>query len=125
MQEKLKSLLADDTVYMGLLVVLVAVVSFGLGRHSIEGKVASAQPAGVVFSEAVNEASSEGVAKAASPEKPEVKLVASKSGTKYHLLNCPGAGQIKEVNKLFFNSTAEAEAAGYSPASNCPGLKDI
>jgi len=50
------------------------------------------------------------------------KYVASKSGTKYHFLTCPGAKQIKEDNKIYFNSTAEAESAGYTPASNCPGL---
>jgi methylphosphotriester-DNA--protein-cysteine methyltransferase len=49
-------------------------------------------------------------------------VVASKSGTKYHLPTCPGAKQIKSTNLITFNSKQEAEAAGYTPASNCPGL---
>lgn len=48
--------------------------------------------------------------------------VASKNGTKYHLPSCAGAKQIQEENKIIFNSKAEAEAAGYTPASNCKGI---
>lgn len=50
-------------------------------------------------------------------------LVASKNGTKYHFPWCPGASQIAEKNKIWFNSYAEAQKAGYTLASNCPGLK--
>jgi len=50
------------------------------------------------------------------------KLVASKNGTKYHLPDCPGAGRITEVNKIWFGSEEEARKAGYTPASNCKGL---
>ncbi|KKW30802.1 MAG: hypothetical protein UY75_C0023G0006, partial [Parcubacteria group bacterium GW2011_GWC2_52_8c] len=34
-------------------------------------------------------------------------LVASKSGSAYHLLNCPGAKQIKEENKVYFATEGE------------------
>jgi hypothetical protein len=51
------------------------------------------------------------------------QVVASKNGTKYHLPTCPGAKQISDKNKITFNSAEEARAAGYSPASNCKGLK--
>ena len=50
-------------------------------------------------------------------------VVASKSGTKYHLPTCSGAKSIKPDNLITFASIAEAEAAGYTPAANCPGLK--
>lgn len=50
-------------------------------------------------------------------------VVASRNGTKYHLPSCPGAKQIKPENKITFSSPQEAEAAGYEPANNCPGLK--
>ncbi len=53
----------------------------------------------------------------------EGSVVASKSGTKYHLPDCPGAKQIKESNKISFASVSAARAAGYTPAANCPGLK--
>ncbi len=48
--------------------------------------------------------------------------VASKSGTKYHLPWCSGAQRIKEENKVWFKTKAEAEAAGYTPAANCKGI---
>lgn len=50
-------------------------------------------------------------------------VVASKSGTRYHLPSCPGAKSISKKNKITFSSIAEAEAAGYKPALNCKGLK--
>ena len=52
----------------------------------------------------------------------EGKYVASKSGTKYHLPWCGGAKQIKEANKIWFDTKEEAEAAGYTPATNCKGI---
>lgn len=48
--------------------------------------------------------------------------VASKTGTKYHLPWCSGAARIKEENKVWFTSKADAEAAGYEPALNCKGI---
>ena len=50
-------------------------------------------------------------------------VVASKSGKKYHYPWCSGAKQIAEKNKIIFNSIEEARDAGYTPASNCKGLK--
>ena len=48
--------------------------------------------------------------------------VASKSGTKYYLPTCSGVGRIKEENKVWYATKADAEAAGLTPATNCPGL---
>lgn len=48
--------------------------------------------------------------------------VASKSGIKYHLPSCSGAKRIKEENKVWFDTKEQAAAAGYTPASNCPGI---
>jgi hypothetical protein len=53
----------------------------------------------------------------------EKAFVASKTGKKYHLTTCPGAKQIAEKNKIWFSSAVEAQKLGYSPATNCPGLK--
>ncbi|MHB8651805.1 MAG: hypothetical protein ACYC8S_01585 [Minisyncoccota bacterium] len=49
-------------------------------------------------------------------------VVASKTGTKYHLPGCAGAQKISETNKVWFASRADAEIAGYTPAANCKGL---
>ncbi len=47
--------------------------------------------------------------------------VASKNGTKYYLTSCSGANRIKDENKIWFNSTSEAESAGYSKSTTCKG----
>lgn len=52
----------------------------------------------------------------------EGMYVASKSGTKYYLPSCSGAKRIKEANRIWFATKEEAEAAGLTPAVNCPGL---
>lgn len=126
MSKKLKSLLVDDTFFTAILVLLVAVVSFGLGRQSVlvgDGVDQSgpADPAGVLFSDAPK--------RTAVIEKPvsssnaaQAMVVGSRSGTKYHLPNCPGAAKIKDENKVVFESVELAKAAGYTPAANCPGL---
>lgn len=51
------------------------------------------------------------------------KVVGSKNGTKYHYPWCAGAKQISAKNLITFNSIEEARAKGYTPASNCKGLK--
>ncbi|MDP2815680.1 MAG: Ada metal-binding domain-containing protein [Rectinemataceae bacterium] len=48
--------------------------------------------------------------------------MASKNGTKYYLPTCGSAKRIKAENIVWFQTKAEAEAAGYGPAANCPGL---
>jgi hypothetical protein len=121
MYKKLKSFIADEAFFTSLLLILVASVSFGLGRQSVVEVVQSnvkAPQAGVIFTELPETQSITELIK--SPD--QVQIVASKSGTKYHLLNCPGASRIKEENKLYFNSIMSAKAAGYMPAANCPDL---
>jgi hypothetical protein len=50
------------------------------------------------------------------------QYVASKNSNKFHLPTCPGAKQISEANKIWFQTKAEAIAKGYIPASNCNGI---
>ena len=50
-------------------------------------------------------------------------IVASKNGTKYYLVTCPGASRISTANKIFFATSSEAQKVGLSPASACRGLK--
>ena len=54
--------------------------------------------------------------------KAQGKYVGSRSGRAYHYPWCSGARRIKEANKIWFQSKEEAEAKGYKPAGNCPGL---
>ncbi len=113
-------------VWLGFLL-LTNLLAFGLGRLTI--LVGESEPITVDYQPQVMASQVAQVAPATTQEKPKVslgkvtQLVASKSGTKYHLPNCPGAKQIKESNKIFFASVEEAIRAGYTPAANCPGLK--
>lgn len=130
MYDKIKPLLKDDALFYGILVVLIAICSFGLGRWSVSTQSAKIAllPATVSYSMAtsskkIDAASSTAVpTNTPSPQTGKEKYVASVNGTKYHLLTCPGASEIKEENKIYFATKAEAEAAGYTPAANCKGI---
>jgi hypothetical protein len=120
MHEKLKSLLVNDTLFISILLLLVGVISFGLGRQSVvEGGPAPTAPATIIFSDVPLTPNSDSLA----PDTAALTVVASRSGTKYHLPSCPGAAQIKAENIVYFDSIPLAEAAGYTPAANCPGLQ--
>ncbi|MFM2381669.1 MAG: hypothetical protein RLZZ76_436 [Candidatus Parcubacteria bacterium] len=130
MFNNIKRLLADDSFYFGVLIVLASITSFGLGRWSIHdlADAKSTEPVELQALLPVNlvgpqqQISSSTVVTPPVVPKVEKKYVASKKGTKYHLLWCSGAKTIKEENKLYFGSKEEAEKAGYGPASNCKGI---
>jgi len=118
--EMLASRKATD-VGVVLAVVLLGLMSFGLGRLSVleDRKVP------VMLCSAVEQAMTPvpNVAEAAPQQTAQQSgYVASKNGTAYHFPWCSGAQRIKEENKVWFASKAEAEAAGYRPASTCKGL---
>lgn len=103
-----------------LIIVLVGLCAFGLGRLSGVGEGGprliinvpeSASAAAVGFSSTQPAAEESGKG-----------IVASKSGSKYYLSTCSGASRIKPENKVWFENVAEARAAGYEPAANCEGL---
>lgn len=134
MYSKIKSVLANDAVFYSLVIIGVAVTSFGLGRLSVPSLKAApaalnvSQSAGVLRpvlapTSTVSTSAATATASAATRRESEQTLVASKSGSKYHFTWCPGAKQIKETNKIYFDTPAAARAAGYTPAANCPGLE--
>jgi hypothetical protein len=117
---------------MIMLIFVVALGSFGLGRLSkIED---SRVPVAIEYdsfdvTEATSSSSlqqnmvdSHGNATTPPDQTITGKYVASKGGTKYHLPWCSGAQRISENNKIWFNSKVDAEKAGYQPASNCKGI---
>lgn len=128
---KIKSWFSENQrdLYLSLFVFLLAAASFGLGRLSAiwpakepirieepkdEGQMTKAPTADEALQPLP---SSFGLRPPATGN-----FVASKNGSSYHLPDCPGAKQIKEENKVWFRTEAEAKAAGYKPAANCPGL---
>ena len=119
---------------IGAIIILVGIGSFGLGRLSLilpkkepitittwgnpleEGKGAPESQNGAVKGES-NAAGSSAVDPIT-----QGKYVSSRKGTSYHFPWCPGAKQIKEENKIYFDTKEAAEKAGYKPAGNCEGL---
>ena len=109
---------------LALIVVLVGISGFGLGRRS----GAQLEPSEVVISDnqIFFRATAAGIIESPGGEEKSVStesVVASKNGTKYHYPWCGSANRIKEENKISFSSIEKARAAGYNPAANCEGLK--
>ena len=131
MLEKLKFFLGNDSIFYAALLVLIAGASFGLGRQSVMSpkNVNNTEKQGGIEVLAPIPQLPAAVASSAPANVPEAPalgamvVVGSKSGTKYHLPECSGSKRIKPENLITFDSIAKAEAAGYTPAANCPGLK--
>ncbi len=125
MSEKFKQFLGEDGVFYTLLIILIAIASFGLGRMSVERDL---EPLNTQTNNQALTALPSLEVEVKAPEvkgsemKAGTKVIASRSGTKYHLPDCAGAKQIKPENRIEFESIEAAKAAGYSPAANCPGL---
>ena len=124
-----------DVIFIVAVLVLVAGVSFGLGRLSaLTSDTPEVKFENILGSNGTS--TNQGAAIVTANEKPAAvsestvektiapggQYVASKKGAKYHLPWCAGAKQISEENKIWFASKADAEKAGYTPASNCKGI---
>ena len=118
MFNNIKRLLEDDLFFYTVLIVVVSILSFGLGRWSMQEVTAPLQPAVTMTTQSAKVGESL-LQNTQNTARTTTQFVASKNGTKYHLLTCPGAKQMKEENKVYFNSVKEATAAGYTPAANC------
>ena len=116
MHKNIKQMLSDDVYFYTALVILVSVLSFGLGRMSLPDASVTHEPQVVLQEQSASAAVSLPVEQSVDVAQ---QLVASKKGTKYHLLTCPGAKQMNDDNKIYFASEAEAKAAGYTKAGNC------
>ena len=122
--EKIKQFLESDRgkdILTILIVVLVGLGSFELGRISQE-----AQSSGIKIEYPNQEASvlgaeaSEVVTNENHLTSPAGKAYfASSRGSKYYSIGCSGGKTLKEENKIYFATAAEAERAGYELSSTC------
>lgn len=133
--ERIKGWIHEDRgdVFLFFSIVLISLISFGLGRLSViwqphapiqvtkDGVKAAISAKKEVSAEAKGESQAQELE--AISETPG-SVVASKNGSSYHLPTCSGAKNIKPENIIKFNSAAEARAAGYKPAGNCPALTE-
>ena len=116
----------EPRIFIVGLIILAGLGGFIAGRFSAleaDGAPAKSMSAGAINA-TINQTSSQDIEII---EDASIKtggaVVASKSGTKYHLPWCSGASTIKEENKIWFDSYEEARKAGYTPAGNCKGLE--
>lgn len=114
--------------FVPAIIVLVAIIAFALGR--ISGLQDKKMPVRVISNNSLlapllqqERETGQTAAVGASMVGNSEQVVASKNGTKYHYPWCAGAKQISDQNKVTFNSIEEAQAKGYTPATNCKGLK--
>ena len=135
---KFKRLGLRTDIVLILIIVVSTVLSFVLGRMSVQGSISKTpntptQTATVTagadsLSEINNQSQIKNTQTNVQEQTviPSVNIqgayVASKSGTKYHLPWCGSAKQIKEENKIWFATKEEAEKAGYTPSANCKGI---
>ena len=110
---RVKALGADMVHEWGLVLIvfLVAMASFGLGRLSA---LVDARPP-ISVTQAPVAASQQAMALGA-------LLVAARSGSVYYYPWCAGVSRILPQNQRWFQSEEAARKAGYAPAKNCKGL---
>jgi hypothetical protein len=102
------------SLFVSLCLLLVGFGAFGLGRLSIDVRI----PVSVTSPHGLTATGALSLSENSTSLSEEI--VASKKGTKYHYLWCPGAKTIAEENKITFKTKEEAEKAGYTKAANCP-----
>lgn len=128
MREKFKSWLLNDQLFYGLVVILIGIASFGLGRASsfetaqIEPVIQMIEPITLTANAVATNPST--AAQGSSPQAIDSQkpFLASKNGTRYYLSSCSGAKRIKSENIIYFSTREAAESAGYTKAINCAGL---
>ncbi len=116
-----------DDLFLGLIIILVAFGSFGLGRLSkIQGskapvRIENALEAASVPTTQKPAGSNQGASVIGATTASD-QLVGSKNGTKYYFPWCSGVKNINPENLIHFTSKSEAEARGYTPSATCKGL---
>ncbi|HXK36473.1 MAG TPA: hypothetical protein VJ553_02735 [Candidatus Paceibacterota bacterium] len=112
-----------EWLWTGALVGLAAWPAYNLGLLRAQRGSQPLQEASVfqVRDGIVPRTDSQGQGSTSGVDKSDPRVVISKSATsmKYHHVWCAGAKQIKESNRVWFPSAADAQAAGYSLAGNC------
>lgn len=116
----LKKNQADIAIVVGF--ILVALIAFGAGRLSapeiVRQPVVIEEPqatSGINISDNVLQSLGQPIGESGNGEKG--LFVASKNSDKYHWLWCAWGKKIKPGNQIWFQTEAQAQAAGYSPCS--------
>ena len=111
----------QHTIFLGACVILVSFISYNLGQINALEKTPLKITKEETSQASILKASSQKSTLTNTPKPTDTRVVASRKSTtkKYHYLWCSGAQKIKEENKVWFTTSGEAEAAGYTLAGNC------
>ena len=119
-----KSRLERKDVYLSVLIILVGLSAFGLGRLSVMDE--QREPVQIEYATStvavVGALPPDSSGNAPTGDTHSGQVFGSKTGKKYFLPWCFGADKISEKNKVWFTSEDAASVAGYTPAANCKGL---
>lgn len=137
--EKIKSFVESEKgkdLLIILIIILVGIASFLLGRLSKEGqndqfKVIYPKDQANAISDLEDAKNSSNLQKTTNLSQnpildkssdisiPKGNFFASKRGKKYYTLGCSAGKTIKDANKVWFNTGEEAVLAGYELSSSC------
>lgn len=111
-----------EEIGVSLIIVLVALSSYYLGRISVSFESEHPQ---ITIEEVSKVETSSDQARLAPPagEADSAQVVATKNGKRYYYPWCPTVAKLSDSAKRHFASAAEAMAAGLTPAKNCAGMK--
>ena len=110
----------NKELYLAAIIILTAAISFGLGRLS---KIREEKTPITIESSEISETKPLSTSNVDNEIKTDKIFVASRNGKKYYYIWCESANFIKEQNRIWFSTQAEAQKAGYQPAANCKGLR--
>ena len=127
--EKVKGWAGDNRadLFTALMVFLIGIASFGLGRLSvtlpekepIRLEEAPSSVEGAARSQSSPASNKELPSGGSAIDLTRGQFVASKSGSVYYAVWCAGASRIRVENKIWFQTKEDAEAKGYRIAKNC------
>ncbi len=120
--EKVKLFYEDhkSDLYIALIIFLVGISGFGLGRLSM--LMNQKEPLRIEKPQNTDPIQSSQTNSAIITATQKGKYIASKSGKTYYFPWCSGAQKIKEENKIWFQTKEEALSRGLKAAGNCDGL---
>ncbi|MHB0978019.1 MAG: hypothetical protein ACYC1K_01250 [Minisyncoccota bacterium] len=110
--------------FLAMVIVLVALLAFGLGRLSAEGKrepvkIINAEVGSLPAGEAGRNQEASNINQTASVinTMSDGEVYASSKGTKYYYSYCKST--VSDKNKVVFASAKQAESAGYTLSATC------
>lgn len=120
MLEKIKQFIESDKgkdILTMIIVVLVAISSFGLGRLSKDSENKGLQ---ITEEAKIQQAANVVNTPIGAKQTPSSgSFFASKRGHKYYKVGCSAGQTIKQENRIYFGTREDAERAGYELSTSC------